>query len=137
MELRIAVVQQNANPGQPDENRKKALASASLALDRGAEVILFHEELLVGYTPRLHELAEPVDGVTTQAFQRLLQGTESLIILWIDRAGGRPNLYLGPGRRRERRTCELSQDTPVVESRRTEARACVLPAWRPAGDIPV
>ncbi len=88
MTLRIAVVQQNANPGEPDVNRKKALESAALALDRGAEVILFHEELLLGYTPRLYELAEPTDGVTTQAFQRLLQGTDSLIIYGLTERDG-------------------------------------------------
>ena len=78
--LRIAVVQQNGNPGKPDENRSKALDFAAHALARDADVILFHEELLVGYTPNLNQLAEPVDGPTTQAFQDLLAGKESLII---------------------------------------------------------
>jgi len=78
--LRIAVVQQNGNPGRPDENRRKALDYAAQALAQGADVILFHEELLVGYSPNLHQLAEPVNGPTTQAFQALLSGTESLII---------------------------------------------------------
>ena len=78
--LRIAVVQQNGNPRKPDENRNKALGFAARALAQNADVILFHEELLVGYTPNLHQLAEPVDGPTTQAFQDLLSGKESLII---------------------------------------------------------
>ena len=78
--LRIAVVQQNGNPGQPDENRSKALDFAAQALARDADVILFHEELLVGYTPDLRQLAEPLDGPTTRAFQDLLSGTESLIL---------------------------------------------------------
>ena len=67
--LRIAVVQQNANPGKPEENRNKALRFAKQALDQGADVILFHEELLVGYVNNLRQLAEPVDGTTTRAFQ--------------------------------------------------------------------
>ncbi len=78
--LRIAVVQQNGNPGKPDENRSKALDFATRALARDADVVLFHEELLVGYSPNLHQLAEPVDGPTTQAFQDLLAGKASLII---------------------------------------------------------
>ena len=86
--LRIAVVQQNGNPGRPDENRRKALDFAAQALARGADVILFHEELLVGYTPNLHQLAEPVDGVTTEAFQNLLSGKESLIIYGLTERDG-------------------------------------------------
>ena len=78
--LRIAIVQQDGNPGQPDTNRDKALGFAAQALDQGADVILFHEELLVGYTHDLCQLAEPVDGPTSQAFQSLLSGTHSLVI---------------------------------------------------------
>ncbi len=88
MNLSIAVVQQNGNPGKPDENREKALHFAAQALDQGAEVILFHEELLVGYTPGLQQLAEPLDGVTTRAFQRLLQDTDSLIIYGLTERDG-------------------------------------------------
>jgi predicted amidohydrolase len=80
MSLRIAVVQQDGNPGQPDDNRAKALAYAAQALDQGADIVLFHEELLVGYCPNLAQLAEPLEGATTQAFRRLLQGRESLIV---------------------------------------------------------
>ena len=50
MKMRIAVVQQNGNPGQPEENREKAIGFALQALDLNADVILFHEEMLVGYT---------------------------------------------------------------------------------------
>ena len=80
MSLRIAVVQQNGNPGKPGENRQKALDFATRALSQGADIILFHEELLLGYTPEIRSLAEPVEGPTTQAFQSLLQGTDSRII---------------------------------------------------------
>ncbi len=78
--IRVAVVQQNANPGKPEENRNKALRFAKQALDQGADVILFHEELLVGYVDNLRQLAEAVDGTTTQSFQNLLRGTNALII---------------------------------------------------------
>jgi predicted amidohydrolase len=86
--IRIAVVQQNGNPGKPEENRNKALRFASQALDQGADVILFHEELLVGYSRNLRELAEPVDGATTQAFQNLLHGRNALIIYGLTERDG-------------------------------------------------
>jgi predicted amidohydrolase len=68
--VRIAVIQQDGNPGQV--NRE--------ALGRNADVILFHEELLIGYVENARELAEPVNGPTSQAFQELLKGTDALII---------------------------------------------------------
>lgn len=79
--VRVAVVQQDSVPGAVEENRRKALSSAETALKAGADIILFHEELLVGYVDNLKDLAEPVDGPTSQAFQTLLAGSESLI-LW-------------------------------------------------------
>jgi len=88
MPLRIAVVQQNGNPGKPEENRSKALRFAAQALEQGAQVVLFHEELLVGYAPDLHQLAEPVNGPTTQAFQTLLCGSEALIIYGLTERDG-------------------------------------------------
>jgi len=88
MSLRIAVVQQNGNPGKPDENRNKAVTFAQQSLDRGADVVLFHEELLVGYCTDLRDLAEPVDGPTTQAFQRVLHGRDSLIIYGLTEKDG-------------------------------------------------
>ncbi len=78
--VRIAVVQQDGNPGQVSTNLKKALDSAQKALEQKADVILFHEELLVGYVDHLRELAEPVNGPATRAFQDLLQGSDALII---------------------------------------------------------
>jgi (R)-amidase len=79
--VRVTVVQQDSAPGAVEENRRKALNSAETALKAGADIILFHEELLVGYVDNLKDLAEPVDGPTSQAFQTLLSGSESLI-LW-------------------------------------------------------
>jgi predicted amidohydrolase len=78
--VRIAVIQQNGNPGQVSTNRKKALKFAEEALNQNADIILFHEELLVGYVNNARELAEPVNGPTSIAFQELLQGTDALII---------------------------------------------------------
>lgn len=78
--MRIAVVQQDSNPGKPEENRNKALRFARQALEQGAQVVLFHEELLLGCVKDLPQLAEPVDGPTTRAFQSLLGGSQALII---------------------------------------------------------
>ena len=80
MSVRIAVVQQAGNSGQVQENRRKALGFARQALDEGADIVLFHEELLVGYVEDLKELAEPVDGPTTRAFQSLLHGTDARVL---------------------------------------------------------
>jgi (R)-amidase len=88
MSLRIAVVQQDGNPGQPDDNRAKALSLAAQALAQGADVVLFHEELLVGYCPNLAQLAEPLEGPSTQAFRQLLQGQEALIIYGLTERDG-------------------------------------------------
>ena len=70
--MRIACVQQNHNPGGVNENRGKALRAAREALEAGADIVLFHEELLIGYHSGVRALAEPLDGETTRAFQALL-----------------------------------------------------------------
>ena len=88
MTLHLAVVQQAANPGRPDENRAKALRHTGEALDRGADIVLLHEELLLGYTPLARELAEPVDGPTTQAFMKLLSGGDARIVYGLTERDG-------------------------------------------------
>ena len=75
--VRIAVIQQDGNPGQVGTNLKKALHYAEEALEQNTDVILFHEELLVGYVENARELAEPVNGQTSMAFSKLLQGTDA------------------------------------------------------------
>lgn len=91
--VRVAVVQQNGNPGKVEENREKALGFASEALQQNADVILFHEEMLVGYVENLQKLAEPLNGPTTQAFQKLLQGTETRVIYGLTERDGE-NYYI-------------------------------------------
>ena len=78
--MRIAVIQQDHNPGQPEQNRQKALQAARTALKAGADLILFHEELLLGYSDRVRKLAEPVDGLTSHSFQDVLRGSEALVV---------------------------------------------------------
>ena len=88
MTIRIAVVQQDGNPGRPDENRDKAVAYAEQALAQGGDIVLFHEELVIGYSPDLRRYAEPVDGPTTRAFQALLGARSSLIIFGLTERDG-------------------------------------------------
>ena len=88
MSVRIAVVQQEVVPGQVQENRHKALHFAEEGLRQRADVILFPEEVLVGYVANLRELAEPVTGTTTQAFQKLLEGTEALVLYGLTERDG-------------------------------------------------
>ncbi len=86
--FRIAVIQQNANPGKVEANRKKALSFVAKALAQKADVILFHEELMVGYVENMHELAEPLNGPTTMAFQKALAGTDALVIYGLTEKDG-------------------------------------------------
>ena len=79
--VRLAVVQQDSRPGAVEQNRAKALRFAKEALEHGADVVLFHEEVLVGYVENMRELAEEADGPTSRAFQSLLAGSKSLV-LW-------------------------------------------------------
>ncbi len=79
--IRIAVVQMETIPGAVDTNRAKALRFASEALTHHPDLILFHEECLVGYVANYRDLAETKDGPTSKAFQALLSGTDSHV-LW-------------------------------------------------------
>ena len=94
--VRIAVIQQDGNPGQVSENREKALKFAKEALNGNADVILFHEELLIGYVNNVRELAEPVNGPTSMAFQELLRGTDTLIIYGLTEKDGKDFFISAP-----------------------------------------
>ena len=91
--IRIAVVQQHSNHGKVSENRAKAIGYAKQALEQGAEIVLFHEGLLVGYVPNYRELAETVDGETTRAFQKLLKNKEAIIVYGLTEKSG-DNFYI-------------------------------------------
>jgi predicted amidohydrolase len=68
-------------PGAVDTNRAKALRFASEALTHQPDLILFHEECLVGYSANYRDVAETKDGPTSKAFRSLLSGTDSHV-LW-------------------------------------------------------
>lgn len=62
--------------------------SAAQAVDHGADVVLFHEELLVGYVEDPRALAEPVDGTTTRQFQEALRGTRTRVLYGLTERDG-------------------------------------------------
>jgi predicted amidohydrolase len=88
MIVKIAVVQQDHNPGGVEENRRKAVASAKTALNNNADIILFHEELTAGYTEDPRMLAEPADGLSTQLFRETLKGSRSRILYGLSEKDG-------------------------------------------------
>lgn len=66
---RVALVQFDAVPEQPERNLREMERLARQAVSQGARLVMFHEGTLTDYTPRLNELAERVpDG---QACQRI------------------------------------------------------------------
>ena len=65
--LRVALVQFDSVPEQPQRNLSEMERLARLAVNQGARLVMFHEGTLTDYTPRLDELAEPVpDGPACQ-----------------------------------------------------------------------
>jgi len=91
--LRIAVAQMQTVPGDVARNRARALELADEALTHDPDIILFHEELLVGYVDNLAELAEAVDGPTTRAFCSLLAGRGAKILYGLTERDGE-TLYI-------------------------------------------
>lgn len=61
--LRVAAVQFDARPQEPERNLAAMERLARAAAEGGARLVLFHENALLDYGPRVRELAEPVpDG---------------------------------------------------------------------------
>jgi predicted amidohydrolase len=70
--LRVAAIQFDARPEEPDHNRAEMQRLARAAAARGAELLLFHENALLDYGPRVRELAEAVpEGPTCRAIEGL------------------------------------------------------------------
>jgi predicted amidohydrolase len=99
--LRVAAVQFDARPEDPAHNRARMLELARAAAERDAELVLFHENALLDYGPRVRELAESVpDGPTCRALEALARE----LALWIgaglaERAGEQVHVthaFFGP-----------------------------------------
>jgi N-carbamoylputrescine amidase len=78
--LRVAAVQFDARPEDPAHNRARMLELARAAAARDAELVLFHENALLDYGPRVRELAEGVPGGPTC---RALEALARELDLWI------------------------------------------------------
>jgi predicted amidohydrolase len=86
--VKIAVVQQASETGNVDKNQAKAHDFVRKALEKNPDIIVFHELMMAGYVKNARELAEPVDGPTTRAFQALLKESETLVLYGLaERAG--------------------------------------------------
>lgn len=59
---RIALVQFDAVPEQPDRNLAELERLARKAAAQGSQIVMFHEGTLCDYTPRVAELSEEVPG---------------------------------------------------------------------------
>jgi predicted amidohydrolase len=99
--LAVAAVQFDAVPGEPAANRASMERLLREAAQRGAELVLFHENALVDYAPDVRAEAEPVpEEPTCQRFAALA----SELGVWVgiglaERAGDSVHLtqaYFGP-----------------------------------------
>ena len=71
---RVALVQFDAVPEQPERNLKEMERLARQAVSQGARLVMFHEGTLTDYTPRLNEVAERVpDGPACQRMASLAE----------------------------------------------------------------
>lgn len=91
--MRIAVAQHPIVPGEVETNRETVLTLLREALTHRPDVVVFPEEMLVGYSEHSPSLAEPIAGGTTvRRVQAVLQGTRTRALLGLtetDGAGGR------------------------------------------------
>lgn len=91
--MRIAIAQHPIVPGEVDVNRQTVLTLLREAVDHRPDVVVFPEEMLVGYSERSPSLAEPISGGRTIGLvQAVLRGTRTRALLGLtetDGAGGR------------------------------------------------
>ncbi len=84
--MRLALIQQHAGP-DPQVNRERGLAAARKAAADGAELIAFAELAFTRFypqviaTPEIHDLAEPIPGPTTEAFQAFAKEHGVVVVL--------------------------------------------------------
>lgn len=98
---RVALVQFDAVPEQPERNLTEMDRLARLAVNQGARLVMFHEGTLTDYTPRLDELGERVpDGPACQRMASLAKQLRCFISFGLsERDGDRfyiTQVFLGP-----------------------------------------
>jgi predicted amidohydrolase len=95
-------VQFDARPEEPQRNRDEMERLLREAVQRGARLVLFHENSLVDYGERVGELAEAVpEGPTCRRFAELARELDAWVGIGLpERAGDRVHVtqaYFGPG----------------------------------------
>jgi predicted amidohydrolase len=98
---RVALVQFDAVPEQPERNLKEMERLARQAVSQGARLVMFHEGTLTDYTPRLNALAERVpDGPACQRVAALAKQLRCFISFGLsEREGDRffiTQVFFGP-----------------------------------------
>jgi len=81
-QFKLALVQTSCKQGDKKSNLKKLEKTAEKAAKLGADLVIFPELSVTGYTVRdqLYELAEPVPGPSTQAMVNVAKKTRTHII---------------------------------------------------------
>jgi predicted amidohydrolase len=83
MTVRVATVQFTTHPGQPAQNRARALQQIELAATAGAQVIVLPELAISGYTvdaTQLRKAAEPLHGETMSSWSEAAQRRGVVIV---------------------------------------------------------
>lgn len=98
---RVALVQFDAVPEQPERNLREMERLVRLGVREGARLVMFHEGTLTDYTPKLAELAQAVpDGPACQRMASLAKELRCLISLGLsERDGDRryiTQVFVGP-----------------------------------------
>lgn len=89
----IGLAQVTGDPYAVERNRARSVAVAERLFERGANVVVLPELIVPGYVAerdRLHEVAEPVDGPTVEAWTELAAARDGWVAGgFCERAGGR------------------------------------------------
>lgn len=86
--MRIAIAQHQVVPGDVETNRETVLSLLREALSHRPDVVLFPEEMLVGYAAHSPSLAEPLSGGTTVGLvQAELHGSQTRALLGLTESG--------------------------------------------------
>lgn len=97
----VALVQFDAVPEQIEQNLGRMTSLVEDAVCSGARWVVFHENCVCDYTPRVAELAEPVpDGESTQRMAAVARELDCIISFGLlEKNGGRfhiTQVFVGP-----------------------------------------
>ncbi|MCK4435050.1 carbon-nitrogen hydrolase family protein, partial [Candidatus Bathyarchaeota archaeon] len=81
-EIKVALAQISCKRGDKVENIRKIESNTKKAKQQGADLVIFPELSLTGYTlrDRLYELAETIPGHSTTVLEKLANKTGTYII---------------------------------------------------------